>query len=747
MAAATAVVMIAQQVASKAVRDALFLSSFAPEVLPIITVSAAGLSVVMVLLIGRLMRRFSPARLVPVLFVVSAGLYLLEWWGSGRVPRAVAVIVYLHTATFGGAVVSGFWSAINERFDPYTARRVIGTIAGGATAGGLLGGLAAWQAASVVSLPTMITALAAANLVCAAALRRVGESDSQRAAVAPTGPAGTFDSLKTIRQSSYLKHIALFVGLGALGESCFDFVLKATASTQLGSAGELVSFFAIFYTVVGAATFIVQSTATKRVLSRFGLVGTLGAMPIAVLALGTCALVFPMLWAFVLLRGAALLIENSLYRSGYELLYTPIPAAQKRSAKLVIDLGCDRVGAALGSSLTLGVLALFGMASAPLIGISVTVASALLFILVLVNRGYIASLEQSLRAGTGEASAAGVVVTVDSSDGAALTLADGRSRIIASENLRGRLRASLESQGVRPPPEPPPEREPLLESPPPTLPFDELTKEIGTLSARDPGHARRILGRHRLLPRALVGPAIALLDIDSLTAEVRARLTTVAPRAVGQLVDVLLDPHSELRTRLEVAAILGAVPMRRAIDGLCCGLQDTSFTIRRAAARALLDANDRMPGNAAPPQVAFDAAIAELSMPLRPPVHTTDLERSSFGSDQRGSPVSPTLDYVFTLFALTLGRSSVQLAFHALGSSDLGSRGTGLEYLENVLPLAVRAALSPHLQADASGARPPQHVIDELGHALMQTAIGLETLRERFRAAKAAAGICATSAR
>ena len=44
-------------------------------------------------------------------------------------------------ATFGAVLISGFWSVVNERFDPHTAKQVVGRIAAGATVGGLLGGV------------------------------------------------------------------------------------------------------------------------------------------------------------------------------------------------------------------------------------------------------------------------------------------------------------------------------------------------------------------------------------------------------------------------------------------------------------------------------------------------------------------------------------------------------------------------------------------------------------------------------
>ena len=52
------------------------------------------------------------------------------------------------------------------------------------------------------------------------------------------------------------------------------------------------------------------------------------------------------------------MFRSSLFRAGYELFYTPIPAAEKRAAKSLIDVGADRLGDAFGGGLVrLAVLA------------------------------------------------------------------------------------------------------------------------------------------------------------------------------------------------------------------------------------------------------------------------------------------------------------------------------------------------------------------------------------------------------
>jgi hypothetical protein len=57
----------------------------------------------------------------------------------------------------------------------------------------------------------------------------------------------------------------------------------------------------------------------------------------------------------------------------------------------------------------------------------------------------------------------------------------------------------------------------------------------------------------------------------------------------------------------------------------------------------------------------------------------------------------PALDHVFTLLSLVLEPEPLQIAAWALRGPDAALKGTALEYLENVLPGDVRAALWPHV--------------------------------------------------
>ena len=56
-----------------------------------------------------------------------------------------------------------------------------------------------------------------------------------------------------------------------------------------------------------------------------------------------------------------------------------------------------------------------------------------------------------------------------------------------------------------------------------------------------------------------------------------------------------------------------------------------------------------------------------------------------------------SLAHVFTLLSLVLPRQPLQIAFRSLHSDDAYLRGTALEYLDGVLPPAIRQGLWPFL--------------------------------------------------
>ena len=147
---------------------------------------------------------------VGVLYMAhSGGLKLVPDSGDfGRVHWA-AIAVYVHTAIYGSAAVSAFWSLVNERFDPHSAKKIVGRIASGGTIGGVVGGVVVWRASAHLSVPMMLALLAGINVFgLFGALRTVGRASDTGGAVG--SPAGkTTEPLagggwKIVRETPYL---------------------------------------------------------------------------------------------------------------------------------------------------------------------------------------------------------------------------------------------------------------------------------------------------------------------------------------------------------------------------------------------------------------------------------------------------------------------------------------------------------------------------------------------------------------
>src|SRR5215470_7981390 len=94
----TAAALIAVQVGSNAVRDALFLSWFPVTSLPYFIAGSAVLAVPAAWWSGRLLTLFGPARVVPVTFAFAATLFLTERGLLHADPRWAAALLYMHSS-------------------------------------------------------------------------------------------------------------------------------------------------------------------------------------------------------------------------------------------------------------------------------------------------------------------------------------------------------------------------------------------------------------------------------------------------------------------------------------------------------------------------------------------------------------------------------------------------------------------------------------------------------------------------
>ena len=717
-AVVSATLMIAHQVAGKATRDALFLSQFDVTALPKMVMASAVLSMLAVVVIARLLAQFGPSRVMPGAFALSALLFFASWILYGVSPAATSIALYLQMGVFGAVLISGFWSVVNERFDPYTAKQTIARVGAAATLGGVIGGVLAGRVADAIDIRAMLLVLGGLHALCGIGVRAIGEGRR------PTGVAtelGLLPGLQLLRRQPYLQWMGALMVLVAVLAALLDYAMKAQASLRYTQSEDLIGFFGKFYAFVGVATFLVQWLLGPRLLKRFGIGPVLALMPGVTVFAGLLGAGVGRLWATTAIRAVQMVAVNSLFRSAFELLYTPLPPLTKRPTKAIIDVASDRLGDVVGSGILLALLAIAPtLNSGSVVIVAVIVALLALVVTLRLHRGYVEQLASSLRDGAISLAADEVVDATTRHTLAETSAASERELLMAKIRLMKQQRAGLD------------------ETKPANLAADAamvaadpssagLTAAVAALTSGDGQVIRRCL-TGSFMDARLAPYLIPLLAADGFASDVRMELRWMAPRIIGALADALLDPFLPLAARQRIPSVLEVTHNARAVDALMRGLEDDEFNVRYSSARALARMHARDAGVIIEAPRIFAAVERELGVDEQAWVSrdlTYDIElHGDTGelSDVDDPRMNYSMEHVFTLLGLVLDRDALRLALRAVVSRDRTLRGTALEYLENVLPDDVRRGLWPWLGEPVEGAarsnRPSNALVEDLRRAL-----------------------------
>jgi hypothetical protein len=711
----------AQFVSGKATRDALFLTSLDFSALPNMLIATSVVSILLVAANVRAARSIRPEVLVPASFVASAILFICEWLFRSMAPSVGAVVVYLHISAAGPLLASGFWLISSERFDPHTAKKRFGQIAGAGTLGGLVSALVAERIATLFGIPAMLPLLAALQLLSAWMVRRLAVGSIaprvRAADLARIEPAAPRAGLRLLAETPYLRHLAALVLLGTTGAALIDYLFKANAVQAFGRGDHLLRFFAIYYAGTSLLTFIVQTSSSSTVLARFGLAFTTSTPSIALLAGSISSLLAPGFGTVLVARGGESVLRSSLFRAGYELFYTPIPASEKRAAKSIIDVAFDRLGDAVGGMLVrLTILLAPALQSSVILSLGMACSAAAIFAASRLNRGYVRTLERSLLNRAGR---------VDLSDLDDATVGVTMRKALGQERADAGIRHT-DATGQ--------ERDAAARQ----MPMDREVQDILALRSRDRERVVRVLSREDGIPASLVPHAIALLAWDAVAEHALFALRKVAEERVGELADALVDPNQEFAIRRRLARVFSVCVSQRAADGVALGLDDIRFDVRYQSARSLLAIVEKNPSIRLDGDRMLAVALREVTVG-RPVWESRRLLDGDAGDSH--SPLDrfvrdragDSLAHVFTLLSLVMPREPMQIAFRSLHTDDPHLQGTAIEYLEEVLPLQIRERLWPYIERRpvTRTARPTSEVIAELLRSNHTIAVNLRELQRR----------------
>lgn len=683
-------ILVAHQIAGKAARDGLFLSRFTPSDLPKIVALAAVVSILLGLGFARLLSRFRPKAVVPAAMLLSGVMHTLEYWLLDVERGWVVTVVYLHIVGLGAILLSGFWSLSSEVFDPREAKKRFGRIAGAGTAGGVAGGLLAERAVAWFGSDELLLLLAALHVLGSVAAWVLGTEAPSEKEAEPQAALAT--ARRAFEKAPFLVSLAVLVLLGTTSAALLDYLFKSGAAMQFGKGPELTRYFALFYTGSQVLTFLVQTFLTPMALDKLGLGRTVMTLALAIVGGGVSALFVPAYGMIASVRALELILRGSFFRSGYELFYTPIPPDEKRGVKTVIDVGCDRLGDALGAgALQLLLLLGPGYARVEILLVTVVLATASIWITRRMDKAYLSVLENGLMSRAVELD----IKDVEDSTTMSAVLNTIVVRKTPTEEREGKPGASDVALKM------PRTRDDIS---------IELLEELRCGDAERVKRAMRGLQGSRGLDPLVVPQVIRLLAWDEVTLEAREILSIAGDRVVGQLTDVLLDETQDFAVRRRVPRILARCGSQRAVEGLLGAMRDPRFEVRFQASRAL----DYLKQNHA--ELEFDEARVfqivgkELSV-TKPIWEGRRLLDSRDSSDSNFSFLDEVLleranqglEHVFSLLALVLPREPLKVAFRSLHNEDRRLRGLGFEYLASTLPGEIYEKLTRLLEDRGAG--------------------------------------------
>lgn len=323
--------------------NALFLSRFSIEKLPLVyvctAVVCAGIGLVFARMESRISLRALLAATLGFLSVITLIFYFaLSAYLSQPVVFGTMVWKDVHWTLMN----LEFWALAGVMLDVRQGKRLFGMIATGEIVAGMIGGF---------SVPLFIRSGGTLLLLVAAAATTVASM------------CLLFYTLKSGQQHSEERHdeaqnrkpwitlfkdryLALFFGVSALslfGEFFIDYSFYNRVELAFADEAKLASFFGLFYGVLGVGQLVSSAWISGRCLTRYGLSFGLLALPLAALATtGTASMaeffsaaVLVLFWTIVAAKFFDSIIRDTIETPSSRILYQPLPANERLRVQAV----------------------------------------------------------------------------------------------------------------------------------------------------------------------------------------------------------------------------------------------------------------------------------------------------------------------------------------------------------------------------------------------------------------------------
>ena len=293
---------------------------------------------------GAVVARLPRRRFIPLVYHFFALNIVIFWMLlAADVSRIeVARVFFVWISVFNLFAVSVFWSFMADIFGSEQGKRLFGFIAAGGSAGALLGpALTVWLAGPLgpVNLLIIAAILLEAAVLCAHQLESAAPpkpDDAPAQAQAPIGGNALAGFVLLVR-SPYLAGVALWVLLLSLCGTVLYFQQANIVAAASDDPAVRTRIFASIDLAAGILTLLIQTVATGRLMTRFG-VGAAAAFLPLVFAIGFAALsASPVLLLVIGFQAVQRTANFAISNPAREVLFTVVDREEKYKVKYLID--------------------------------------------------------------------------------------------------------------------------------------------------------------------------------------------------------------------------------------------------------------------------------------------------------------------------------------------------------------------------------------------------------------------------
>jgi ATP:ADP antiporter, AAA family len=401
--------VLAMYMIGKAARDAMFIGSFGALKLPYALVAQAIALSLLVAVYIKCSRRMNHYKLSMISLLGFAGSSLALWIANCQSNPNLVFMFYVWVGIVGAIAPMQVWTMANLIYNAREAKRLFGFVGSGGILGSIFGGYVTRKFAPMVGTENLLPIIVACLLLSAVVLHLIWQRNHERAALMEEdqsdlsandeeAPQNLWQSAAMIGRSRYLRLIAALVAISAMATTVAYVQFSVLARMHIQSTDNLASFFGGMYEGLSWVAFFMQFLFSGRLMNRWGLGLTIFILPLSLLCGSVVALMYPTLWAAILLRGSDQVFRHSIDRSTTEMLYLPIAPEIKIQAKSFIDTVVWRVGDALAAVLLMffaGLLPTLNQSGITLLNLAMTLPW--LAIAYLTGREYVNNLRASLQ--------------------------------------------------------------------------------------------------------------------------------------------------------------------------------------------------------------------------------------------------------------------------------------------------------------------------------------------------------------